>query len=66
MKAAKENNINRYNVNLSTNTQVKDWLNIGTKVMYVEKEYTYPYGYILRHALPYFFSLWYFRWQQTR
>ena len=45
MKAAKENDINRYNVNLSTNTQVKDWLNIGTKVMYVEKEYTYPYGY---------------------
>ncbi len=45
LKAAKENNVQRYNVNLSTNTQVKKWLNLGTKVMYVEKDYTYPYGY---------------------
>ena len=45
MKAAKENDVKRYNVNLSTNTQVKPWLNIGTKVMYVEKEYKYPYGF---------------------
>jgi TonB-linked SusC/RagA family outer membrane protein len=45
MKAAKENNVKRYNVNISTNSQVKDWLNIGTKVMYVEKEFTYPYGF---------------------
>ena len=45
LKAAKQNDIDRYNLNLSSNTQVKDWLNIGTKVMYVEKKYTYPYGY---------------------
>ncbi len=45
MKAAKENNVTRYNVNLSTNTQLKKWLNVGTKVMYVEKEFTYPYGF---------------------
>lgn len=45
LKAAKKNDIKRYNLNLSTNTQVKNWLNIGTKVMYVEKEYEYPYGY---------------------
>lgn len=45
LKAAKENNVKRYNVNLSTNTQVKKWLNIGTKVMYMEKNYSYPYGY---------------------
>jgi TonB-linked SusC/RagA family outer membrane protein len=45
IKAAKQNDIDRYNLNLSSNTQVKDWLNIGTKVMYVEKKYAYPYGY---------------------
>lgn len=45
LKAAKKNDVKRYNLNLSTNTQVKNWLNIGTKVMYVEKEYDYPYGY---------------------
>ena len=45
LKAAKENNVKRYNINLSTNTQIKKWLNVGTKVMYVEKKYTYPYGY---------------------
>ena len=45
LKADVENFVKRYNVNLSTNTQVKDWLNIGTKVMYVEKNFTYPYGY---------------------
>ena len=45
LKADVENNVKRYNVNLSTNTQVKNWLNIGTKVMYVEKNFTYPYGY---------------------
>lgn len=45
LKAAEKNDVKRYNLNLSTNTQVKNWLNIGTKVMYVEKEYEYPYGY---------------------
>lgn len=45
LKAAKKNDVKRYNLNLSTNTQIKNWLNIGTKVMYVEKEYEYPYGY---------------------
>ncbi len=45
LRADVENNVKRYNVNLSTNTQVKPWLNLGTKVMYVEKEFTYPYGY---------------------
>ena len=45
LKAAKKNDVKRYNLNLSTNTQVKNWLNIGTKGMYEEKEYEYPYGY---------------------
>ena len=45
LKAAKKNDVKRYNVNLSSNTQVKKWLNLGTKVMYVEKEFEYPYGY---------------------
>ena len=45
LRAAEINDVKRYNVNLSTNTQVKKWLNIGTKVMYVEKMFRYPYGY---------------------
>lgn len=45
LKAAEKNDVKRYNVNISTNTQVKKWLNIGTKLMYVEKEFEYPYGY---------------------
>lgn len=45
LKAAKKNDIERYNVNISTNSQIKDWLNIGTKLMYVEKEFEYPNGY---------------------
>lgn len=45
LKAAKENNVKRYNVNMSMNSQIKKWLNVGAKVMYVEKDYTYPYGY---------------------
>ncbi|MCR5003353.1 MAG: TonB-dependent receptor [Bacteroidales bacterium] len=45
LRAAKKNDVQRYNLNLSTNTQLKPWLNVGTKVMYVEKKYEYPYGY---------------------
>lgn len=45
LKAAKENSVERYNVNVSTNVQAKKWLNIGTKLMYVEKDFKYPYGY---------------------
>ncbi|MCQ2147475.1 MAG: TonB-dependent receptor [Bacteroidales bacterium] len=45
LRAAEENNVKRYNLNLSSNTQIKPWLNVGTKVMYVEKDFTYPYGY---------------------
>lgn len=45
LRAAKENNVQRYNINLSTNSQIKSWLNVGTKVAYMEKEYKYPYGY---------------------
>ena len=45
LKAVDENDVKRYNINLSTNSQVKEWLNVGTKVMYVEKAYEYPYGY---------------------
>jgi len=45
LRYAKDNFVQRYNANLSTNTQVFKWLNVGTKVMYVEKELSYPYGY---------------------
>lgn len=45
MKAAKDTFIKRYNANISINSQVKEWLNIGAKLMYTEKVNSYPYGY---------------------
>lgn len=45
MRAAEDTYVKRYNANLSINSQVKDWLNIGAKVMYTEKVNSYPYGY---------------------
>ena len=45
LRYANDNYVERYNANLSTNTQVTKWLNVGTKVMYVEKTFSYPYGY---------------------
>jgi len=45
LRYAQDNYVERYNANISTNTQVFKWLNIGTKVMYVEKEHSYPFGY---------------------
>jgi len=45
MRAAKDTYVRRYNANLSINSQVTKWLNIGAKVMYTEKENSYPYGY---------------------
>lgn len=45
LKAAQKNDVQRYNLNLSTNTQVNKWLNVGAKVMYTEKHYEYPYGF---------------------
>ena len=45
MKAAQSQFLQRINANISTNSQVTKWLNIGTKVMYAEKYQEYPYGY---------------------
>ena len=45
MRAAQNTYVERYNANLSLNTQVTDWLNVGAKIMYTEKENSYPYGY---------------------
>lgn len=45
MRAAKDTFVKRYNANISINSQVKDWLNIGAKVMYTEKVNSYPFGY---------------------
>jgi TonB-linked SusC/RagA family outer membrane protein len=45
LKAAKSQFIDRYNINMSQNTQLFKWLNFGTKVMYTEKHQEYPYGY---------------------
>ena len=45
LRYAKDNYVERYNANFSTNTQIRPWLNVGTKVMYVEKKFSYPYGY---------------------
>ena len=45
MRAAQNTFVERYNANLSLNTQVTNWLNVGAKIMYTEKENSYPYGY---------------------
>ena len=45
MRAAQNTYVERYNANLSLNTQVTNWLNVGAKIMYTEKSNSYPYGY---------------------
>ncbi len=45
MKMAQSQYTQRINANISTNTQLTKWLNIGTKVMYTEKYQEYPFGY---------------------
>ncbi len=45
MKQAQSQYLQRINANISTNTQLTDWLNVGTKVMYTDKYQEYPYGY---------------------
>lgn len=45
LKEAESQYIERFNTNISTNTQITDWLNVGTKVMYTEKYQEYPTGY---------------------
>ncbi len=45
MRMAKEQYVERINANISSNTQLYKWLNLGTKIMYTEKEQKYPYGY---------------------
>ncbi|MDD2962022.1 MAG: TonB-dependent receptor [Muribaculaceae bacterium] len=45
MKQAKSQYTQRITSNLSVNTQVFKWLNVGAKVMYTEKEQEYPFGY---------------------
>lgn len=45
LKKASVQYVQRSNLNLSTNTQIFKWLNIGTKVMYTEKMQKYPNGY---------------------
>ena len=45
MRAAQNTFVERYNANLSLNTQVTKWLNVGAKMMYTEKDNSYPYGY---------------------
>ena len=45
MKMAKSQYIQRITTNISTSTQVYKWLNIGTRILYTEKEQEYPFGY---------------------
>ena len=45
MKMAQSQFIQRVTANVSTNTQVYKWLNIGTRLLYTEKEQEYPFGY---------------------
>lgn len=44
-KAAQSQYLERVTANISTNTQLYKWLNIGTRVMYSEKYQEYPQGY---------------------
>lgn len=45
LRYANDNFTERYNANLSINSNVTNWLNIGAKMMYTEKKFSYPYGY---------------------
>ena len=45
LKKASKQYVQRNNVNISTNTQLYKWLNVGTKLMYTEKMQKYPHGY---------------------
>ncbi len=44
LKKATEQSMQRVTANISTNSQIKKWLRIGTKVMYTERVFKYPYG----------------------
>ncbi len=44
-KKAQEHYLQRVTANISTNTQLYKWLNVGTKVMYTEKMLKFPRGY---------------------
>lgn len=45
MRMAQSQYTQRVNANISTNTQLTKWLNLGTRVMYTEKYQEYPFGY---------------------
>ncbi len=45
MRKAQSQYIQRITANLSTNTQIYKWLNIGTRIMYTDKVQEYPMGY---------------------
>ena len=45
IKAAQEQYLQRITANISTNTQLYKWLNVGTRVMYTDKLQKYPRGY---------------------
>ena len=42
LKMAEEQSMQRVTANVSTSSQVKKWLRIGTKMMYTEKVFKYP------------------------
>ena len=44
LKMAEEQSMQRVTANVSTSSQVKKWLRIGTKMMYTEKVFKYPLG----------------------
>ena len=45
MRAAKDTYVQRVTANLSLNSQLNKWLNVGTKILYTEKINSYPRGY---------------------
>ena len=44
LKYAEEESMQRVTANVTTSSQVKKWLRVGTKMMYTEKVFKYPYG----------------------
>ncbi len=45
LKLADEESRQRISANVSLNTQVTDWLNVGVKTMFTEKKQKYPWAY---------------------
>ncbi len=57
MKKAEEESMQRVTANVTTSSQVKKWLRIGTKMMYTEKVFKYPYGNNMSDSDLYYYTM---------